>query len=77
MDYELKISDFVEKFLDGYFTHLDGEYPKNMYKMVIKEVEIPLIKAALSYVDNNKQRAAELLGISRGTLRKKIIEYGL
>jgi Fis family transcriptional regulator len=44
---------------------------------VLREVEEPLFRAVMSYADGNQSRAAEILGINRGTLRKKLKEYGL
>lgn len=63
--------------LDTYFTNLNGHVPGELYNLVIREVEEPLFRAVLGYVDGNQSRAAEMLGINRGTLRKKLREYGL
>ncbi len=63
--------------LDIYFTNLNGHIPGELYNLVIREVEEPLFRAVLGYVDGNQSRAAEVLGINRGTLRKKLREYGL
>ncbi|MES1195438.1 MAG: helix-turn-helix domain-containing protein [Steroidobacter sp.] len=63
--------------MDTYFTNLNGHIPGELYNLVIREVEEPLFRAVLGYVDGNQSRAAEVLGINRGTLRKKLREYGL
>lgn len=63
--------------LDIYFTNLNGHRPGHLYELVLREVEEPLFRAVLGYVDGNQSRAAEVLGINRGTLRKKLREYGL
>jgi len=63
--------------LDTYFTNLNGHQPGELYNLVLREVEEPLFRAVLIYVDGNQSRAAEVLGINRGTLRKKLREYGL
>lgn len=63
--------------LDIYFTNLNGHKPGHLYDLVLREVEEPLFRAVLTYVDGNQSRAAEVLGINRGTLRKKLREYGL
>ncbi|MGC3979662.1 MAG: DNA-binding transcriptional regulator Fis [Steroidobacteraceae bacterium] len=63
--------------LDTYFTNLNGDHPGHLYDLVLREVEEPLFRAVLDYVDGNQSRAAEVLGINRGTLRKKLREYGL
>lgn len=65
----------VESLLDRYFSLLDGAEPKNLYKMVLAEMEIPLLKKVLAYTKGNQCKAAIFLGISRGTLRKKIAQY--
>lgn len=63
--------------LDTYFTNLNGDRPGHLYQLVLREVEEPLFRAVLDYVDGNQSRAAEVLGLNRGTLRKKLREYGL
>ncbi|HVY23922.1 MAG TPA: helix-turn-helix domain-containing protein [Steroidobacteraceae bacterium] len=63
--------------LDIYFSNLNGHTPGALYDLVLREVEEPLFRAVLGYVDGNRSRAAEVLGINRGTLRKKLREYGL
>jgi Fis family transcriptional regulator, factor for inversion stimulation protein len=74
-DQPLHIS--VERALQNFFAQL-GDHPiTNLYDMVISEVEAPLIKKALEYTHGNQSKAAILLGISRGTLRKKLAQYGL
>ena len=49
----------------------------DLYQLVIGEVEKPLFKAVLRYTNGNQSEAAEILGINRGTLRKKLKQYGL
>lgn len=63
--------------LDSYFATLNGHKPGQLYDMVLREVEEPLFKAVLDYAAGNQSRAAEILGINRGTLRKKLREFGL
>jgi Fis family transcriptional regulator len=63
--------------LDAYFEKLNGHRPARLYELVLREVEEPLFRAVLSYVEGNQSRAATVLGINRGTLRKKLKEYGL
>lgn len=67
----------VEAALHHYFTQLGGHDPANLYNMVLEEIEIPLLKAVLKYTRGNQCKAAIVLGISRGTLRKKIHQYHL
>jgi len=58
-------------------TNLNGHRPAQLYNMVLREVEEPLLKAALDYAEGNQVRAAGILGINRGTLRKKLRQFGL
>ncbi len=67
-----EISDCVRKSLDRYFKDLDGEKPRAMYDMVIRNVERPLLEMVLDQAEGNQTVAAEMLGINRNTLRKKI-----
>ena len=63
--------------LQHYFEQLDGQYPSNLYRMVLGEVEPALLRTVLHYTQGNQTRAAEVLGIDRSTLRKKLRLYGL
>jgi len=63
--------------LESYFESLNGHKPGQLYDLVMREVEEPLFKAALDYAQGNQSRAADILGINRGTLRKKLKTYGL
>jgi Fis family transcriptional regulator len=63
--------------LDSYFATLNGHKPGQLYDLVMREVEEPLFKAVLDYSEGNQSRAADILGINRGTLRKKLKVYGL
>ena len=67
-----EISDCVRKSLDRYFKDLDGEKPRAVYDMVIRNVERPLLEIVLDQAEGNQTVAAEMLGINRNTLRKKI-----
>lgn len=67
----------VEQTLHNYFSHLDGQAVSNIYEMVLSEVEAPLLEVVMRNTMGNQCKAAELLGLSRGTLRKKLQQYGL
>lgn len=71
------LRDCVEQTLKNYLTHLDGQPVTNIYEMVLSEVEAPLLKVVMRYTQHNQCKTAELLGLSRGTLRKKLQQYGL
>lgn len=67
----------VKQALERYFQHLDGQAPGELYRMVIEEVERPLLDSVMRHCGGNQTRAAEHLGINRGTLRKKLRQYSL
>ncbi len=68
----------VEEALDEYFAHLEGEPAcGQLYYVVLAEVEQALLERALREAGENQRRAAQLLGLNRNTLRKKIRAYGL
>jgi len=71
------LRDSVEKALTNYFNHLDGQPVTDVYQMVLSEVEAPLLEAVMKYTKNNQTKAAVVLGLNRGTLRKKLKQYGL
>ena len=63
--------------LEQYFRDLDGEKPAAIYDMVLKSVEKPMLEVVLAKAGANQTMAAEMLGINRNTLRKKLTEYQL
>lgn len=67
----------VRKALDKYFADLDGHEPGNLYQLMLGEVEKPLLEKVIHYAAGNQTHAAEILGINRGTLRKKLKQYNL
>jgi Fis family transcriptional regulator, factor for inversion stimulation protein len=71
------LHDSVRQALESYFMQLKGQAPTNLYEMVLAEVEVPLLEAVMEYTKGNQSRAAILLGLSRGTLRKKLKIYGM
>jgi len=71
------IRNCVEQAMRNYFSHLDGHDAADVYEMVLAEVEVPLLQVVLEYTRNNQSRAAEVLGLNRGTLRKKLKQYNM
>lgn len=67
-----EIADSVRRSLERYFKDLDGTRPQSIYDMVLKNVERPMLEAVLDHAEGNQTIAAEMLGINRNTLRKKI-----
>ncbi len=71
------LSHQVTQALESYFAQLDGSEVVNLHALVIKEVEKPLLQAVLNHTKSNQSKAAKVLGLSRGTLRKKLALYQL
>lgn len=71
------LSEHVKRVLKDYFNNLDGQHTTNLYDMVIQEVEKPLLETVLLHSKDNQSITAKILGLSRGTLRKKMAKYGL
>ena len=67
----------TEEALNQYFENLNGDRPGELYDLVMGEVERPLFKVVMDYTDGNQSQAAGILGINRGTLRKKLKSYSL
>jgi len=72
-----ELADCVRRNLNRYFRDLDGETPHAIYDMVIASVEKPMLEVVLKQAQNNQTSAAEMLGISRSTLRRKLAEHNL
>ncbi len=72
-----EIAECVRKSLDRYFRDLDGEKPCAIYEMVLKNVEKPMLEIVMARAEGNQTVAADMLGINRNTLRKKIQEHKL
>ena len=67
----------VEGALNIYFEDLDGQDPSGLYELILSQVEQPLLKTVLKQTQGNITRSAEILGINRATLRKKLKKYDL
>jgi Fis family transcriptional regulator, factor for inversion stimulation protein len=74
---DIPLRDHAEQALESYFANLNGHRPAHLYDLVLREVEEPLFRAVLDYAAGNQSRAAVILGINRGTLRKKLRQFGL
>jgi len=71
------LRECIKEALELYFEDLDGHKPGDLYQMVLSEVEQPLLEILLHYTRGNQSKAAEILGLNRSTLRKKLSQYGL
>ena len=73
----LKKRKHTEEALISYFASLNGDSPGALYDLVLSEVEQPLFKAVMDFTHGSQSQAAVILGINRGTLRKKLKIYSL
>lgn len=71
------IEDVVKKNLEIYFQDLGEQKASNVYDMVVLAVEKPLFEAVMAHAGGNQSQAADMLGINRNTLRKKLQQHGL
>ncbi len=67
----------VTKSLRDYFANLEGASVSDLYNLVLSEVEAPLLESVMNFVKGNQTKASEMLGLNRGTLRKKLKQYDL
>jgi Fis family transcriptional regulator len=74
---ENEMARVVRRAIDGYFKDLDGERARGVYDMVINCVEKPLLESVLHRVQGNQTHAAQMLGMNRNTLRKKMKAHGI
>jgi len=71
------LAQAVTTALEKYFTELSGEPATDVYDMVISCVERPMLQVVMTQAANNQTTAAQILGINRNTLRKKLADHGL
>ena len=74
---DVPLRSHAEHALSAYFASLNGHRPAQLYDLVLREIEEPLFRAVLDYASGNQSQAAMILGINRGTLRKKLRQFGL
>ncbi len=71
------LRDAVKKAVHNYLKQLNGQDVQDVYDLVLSELEAPLLEEVMTYTRGNQTRAAIMLGINRGTLRKKLKKYGM
>ena len=74
---ERPLNECVRESVDAYFETLGEHEVTGLYQMVLREVEKPLLQAVLEQTAHNQSNAAQVLGMRRGTLRKKLKDHGL
>ena len=77
MSQALSLRQAVTLALSDYFRSLEGEPPRELHALVTREVEAPLLQMTMELAGGNQSVAAEMLGLSRNTLRKKLASHGL
>jgi Fis family transcriptional regulator len=71
------ITECVKRSLNRYFRDLDGETPHAVYDMVLRATEKPMLEVVMKHANGNQTVAAEILGVNRNTLRRKLTDYDL
>ncbi len=71
------LKEEVRKAMKRYYGQLGSNMPIDVYKLVLDEVEPPLLRATMKFVNQNQSKASRILGINRATLRTKLKKYDL
>ncbi|MEQ9465344.1 MAG: DNA-binding transcriptional regulator Fis [Haliea sp.] len=71
------LHDAVTLAVRNYLAELDGQITTGFYDLVLSQVEAPLLREVMQHTRNNQTRASHMLGLNRGTLRKKLKQYNL
>ncbi len=71
------LKEIVARMIENYIETLEGQPAQNLHSFVIREVELGLFETVLKHTGGNQSKAAEWLGLARGTLRKRLCEYNL
>lgn len=71
------LRETVRSTISEYLQDVDEEFITELHAMVLAEVEAPLLEAVMQKARSNQSNAARMLGLNRGTLRKKLRQYGL
>ncbi len=71
------LASSVEEAVSTYLATMDDQEITELYELVLREVEVPLMRSVLRHTHNNQSKCASILGLNRATLRKKLAKYGL
>ena len=74
---EPSLSDAVEAAVKNYMEAMESQEITDLYELVLSEIEAPLLASVMKRIGHNQSRASTMLGLNRGTLRKKLKKYGL
>lgn len=67
----------VREVMEKYFRDMDGHQPTDLYELILAQIEKPLFETVLDYTGGNVSRAAEMLGLNRGTFRNRLSKYDM
>lgn len=73
----ITLKQVVKDTLRNYFSNIGNEQPIDFYAILLEEIERPLLEVLINHTHYNQVKMANILGISRGTLRKKLKQYGM
>jgi Fis family transcriptional regulator len=73
----ITLKQVVKDTLRNYFANIGNEQPVDFYSILLEEIEKPLLEVLINHTHYNQVKMANILGISRGTLRKKLKQYGM
>lgn len=71
------LREHVALSMQNYLKQMNGQPLNEVYDLVLTQVEEPLLRAIMEHTRNNQTKAAQVLGLNRGTLRKKLKRYNL
>lgn len=74
---EATLAECVGLSVRRYLTDLGNSEANDIYDLFLREMELPLLREVMAWADGNQSRAAQTLGLSRATLRKKLQTHGL
>lgn len=74
---DITLSESVNRTVSGYLDAMQGQEVEDLYELVISEIEAPLLESVMKAAGNNQSLTAKMLGLNRGTLRKKLKKYGM
>ncbi len=77
MKNKISLEECLRASVEQYLEDLGGADPTDMYEMVINRIELPLLQLTMARAQNNQSRAAAMLGLTRNTLRKKLLAHKL